>query len=92
MTIKVCFVKYAESQRARAQGGSDVWVTKPFQNRKKVILKMKAHAGSETTSDAEALGKKRRINRTLLTMCWGIREKQELKGYQVISWLYSFPM
>ena len=51
-TIKVRFVKYAESQRARVKPHKEVgvWGTKPFQNLKKVIEK--AHAGSEThTSD-----------------------------------------
>ena len=42
--IQMCFVKFAESQRQRqtTQGSSGVCATKPFQNWKKVIQKMKA--------------------------------------------------
>ena len=49
---KVHIVKCAESQRESqsqaSQGSSGVCVTKPFQNWKKVIQNMKAHAGGET--------------------------------------------
>ena len=72
--IEVLFFKYAESQESNLTRNNGVWVTKPFQNWKKVIEKMKAHAGSETHTryvEAELLAKKRRINRTSLTTCWG---------------------
>jgi hypothetical protein len=43
---KVCRKSGSQSQTSQGSGG--VWITKPFQNWKKAVQKMKAHAGSES--------------------------------------------
>ena len=50
-TSKVHFTKYAERLKPRgesSQGSGGVCVTKPFQNWKKAVQKMKEHASSES--------------------------------------------
>ena len=42
---KIC--RKAETGAQSSQGSGGVWITKPFQNWKKAVQKMKAHASSE---------------------------------------------
>ena len=90
---KVC--RMSESQSLTSQGSNGVWGTKPFQNWERRSKRWKHMAAVKPTSDtlAELLAKeRRRINHSSFTTCWGSREVQELKCYQVISSPYSFPM
>ena len=43
---KIC--RKVETRGQSSQGSGGVWVTKPFQNRKKAVQKMKEHASSES--------------------------------------------
>ena len=63
-------MKRSEIQSQTSEDIFSVWVTKPFQNWKMTIQKVKAHAGCETHIryvDNELLAKKRRINLSLFT-------------------------
>ena len=58
---KICRMPDSETQSQTSQGSGGVWVTRPFQNWKKAIQKMKAHASSETHvrhCEAELLAKR----------------------------------
>ena len=58
---KICRMPDSETQSQTLQGSGGVWVTRPFQNWKKAIQKMKAHASSETHvrhCEAELLAKR----------------------------------
>ena len=57
--FKIC--RKAETRGQSAQKSGGVWVTKPFQNWKKAVEKMKAHASSEPH---------------LKQSCWRVQEKQ----------------
>ena len=88
-------MKKSEIQSQTLEDVIGAWVPKPFLNWKMTIQKVKAYAGCETPIryvDTELLAKKRRINHSLFTMCKESRKKQELKCYQVIASLYSFPV
>ena len=45
---KICRMPDSETQSQTSQGSGGVWVTRPFQNWKKAIQKIKVHASSET--------------------------------------------
>ena len=71
------FCKVCRKSESQSQTSSGVWITKPFQNWKRMVQKKKAHTVNEAHIrhvETELLAKKRRVNHMSFATCWESRE------------------
>ena len=87
---KIC--RKVETRCQSSQGSGSVWVTKPFQNWKKAVQKMKEHASSEShlrQVEAELIVSR---GETVVHQLQRFGDKQEPESHQNTSWLHSLLM